>query len=58
MLKEFSAVQGSADDTPDFSKNEWELARFKCGLLLPLLVEQMAEVWVPLKKKILEAEAQ
>jgi hypothetical protein len=33
------------------ARREREYARYKCAALLPLLVEQMETIWLPLRKK-------
>jgi len=60
MLEEFSSSE-LQEYFPEFdteeARTEREYARYKCAALLPLLVQQMADVWVPLKKKILRVDA-
>ncbi len=58
MLEEFSQAEFPRipNDLTKEEEKEREHARYKCAALLPLLVQLMADVWAPLRKKILQVD--
>lgn len=57
MLADFSAAEFPEHFqkcVAEEDKKEREYARYKCAAFLPLLVRQMADLWEPLEKKILQ----